>query len=91
MHRQVHRHPDLRQALQLPVPRLLAGAAQDEFADRRDQPGFLGQADEVPRRHQPALRMAPAHQRLGGVEAVVGQAQLGLVEHLQLLFVDRLA
>ena len=35
--------------------------------------------------------MAPAHQRLGGMQAVVGQAQLGLVEHLQLALFDALA
>ncbi|MNQ56810.1 hypothetical protein D3C85_709450 [compost metagenome] len=35
--------------------------------------------------------MAPAHQRLGGIQAVVGQAQLGLVEDFQLAFLDRLA
>ena len=35
--------------------------------------------------------MTPAHPRLGSVELVVGEVQRGLVEHLQLAFVDGLA
>ncbi|MNR34967.1 hypothetical protein D3C85_1527820 [compost metagenome] len=35
--------------------------------------------------------MIPAHQRLGSVQPARGEAQLGLVKHLQLLFFDGLA
>ena len=91
MHRQVHRHPDRRQPVALPLARLPAGLAQDELTDRPDQPGFLGQADKVRRRHLAQGRMLPTHQRLGGVHPPSGQAQLGLVEDAQLPLFDGLA
>ncbi len=75
----------------LPAACLAAGLAQDELAQRNDQPGFLGQRNEVRRRDQSALRVAPAHQCLGGLQAVIGQTQARLVEDFQLADFQRLA
>ena len=74
MHRQVHRDADLRQPLTLPFARLPARLTQDELTDGCDQAGFLGQADEVAGGHQTQQRMTPTHQRLGTIQAVIGQA-----------------
>ena len=48
----------------MPRAHLPAGLAQHEPADRDDQPGLLGQRDEVQRRDQPAVGVLPADQRL---------------------------
>lgn len=75
----------------LPLLRLPASLAHDELANGGDQAGFLRQPDKLPGHHQPALRVAPAHQGFSGLQAAAGNVQFGLVEHFQLLLVDGLA
>src|SRR3546814_5005102 len=74
MHRQVDRHPYRRQPLTLPLARLPTGLTEHELANRPDQPGLFGQADEIPRRDPAHDRMIPAYQRLGGIQATGRQA-----------------
>ena len=47
-----------------PRPQLPARRGGDEPAERHDQPGLLGERDELGRRDQPALGVAPADERL---------------------------
>ena len=72
----------------MPLTRLPAGLAQHELAERDNQPGFLGQRNEKARRNQAFLRMTPAHQRFGRIQAVFLHAQPRLIEDLQLAFLD---
>ena len=58
--RQVDRHLDMRRQGR----RIGAGLPQHPFAERQDQPGLLGDGDELRRRDRPARRMGPAQQRL---------------------------
>ena len=46
--------------------RAAAGLVEHELADRHDQAGLLGQRDELAGRDEAALRVVPAHERLGG-------------------------
>ena len=68
----------------LPLPHLLDRPAQDPLAERQDQAGLLGEADEVGRRDQPALRMAPADQRLDAADGQAVGRDDRLVVHEQL-------
>ena len=52
------------------------------------EPGALGERDELLRRDQPALGVAPAHQRLGPQHGSVRQADLGLVVQLEVAVVE---
>ena len=52
-------------------------------------PSSSATGDEFDRRNQPALRMAPAEQRLGTGQAVVGGADLRLVEQFELIAPER--
>ena len=47
-----------------PVARFLAGLAHDPAADRHDQPGILGERDELAGADEAVLCRIPAHQRL---------------------------
>ncbi len=61
-----HVERDEWQRLDAATPELdhhVADAREDVVADRDDQRGFFGQADEFGRRNPAALRMVPAHQR----------------------------
>jgi hypothetical protein len=66
-----------------------ATLAQDPAADRDDQAGLLGDRDELVRRHEPALGVVPAQQRLHAGDAAVLEAHDGLVVELQLAGRDR--
>ena len=61
-----------------PVLEPRTGGFQHPLADRQNQSGFLGQRDELGRRNQAALGMAPAQQRLGADDAA-GAVDLRLV------------
>ncbi len=74
-----------------PLAGLLAGDAQHQVAQRQDQPGFLGNGNELHRWQHAPGRVLPAHQRLDTGDQVAGQMQLGLVVHQQLLLGNRLA
>lgn len=67
------------------------GLAHDPFADRDDQAGFFGDADELIRTDHALLRMIPAQQGFQSLQAAAAQAQLRLVEHFQLVLVQRAA
>src|SRR5471030_93119 len=89
--RDVDGQADRRQAGQLPRLRLRAGFLQHPLADLHHQPGGLGQRDEFGRRHQAALGMQPAHQRLGADDLAAADAELGLVVQQQLAVAERVA
>ena len=62
-----------------------ATLAQHPAPDRDDQAGLLGERDELPRRDQPALGVAPAQQRLDAEDAAVLEPHERLVVQLELL------
>ena len=68
---------------------LLAGLAQHPGAERHDQPGALGDRDEVGRRDEAAGRVLPADQRLGAVHPAGDEVEDRLVEQVQLVPDDR--
>ena len=74
-----------------PLGELAAGLVQDERVDPGDQPMLLGEGDEIIRRHDPALWMAPAHQRLDADQRSVLQGEERLVQNEQLRALDRTA
>src|SRR5689334_5091133 len=61
---------------------------QHEFADRHDQAGFLGHADEPARRHEAMHRMFPAHQRFEAHHTVRFDVDDRLIVHVELLLLD---
>ena len=61
----------------------------DPAADRHDQPGLLGDRDELVGRHHPALGVVPAQQRLDAGDRAVVQPHDGLVVELELPGGDR--
>ena len=65
---EVHVHADVA------ADRAAAGLVEHELADRHDQPGLLGQRDELAGRDEAALRVLPAHERLGGDHVAGGEA-----------------
>ena len=76
---QVHRYADIAQPLFVPLVGLTAGAFQYQFADGGDQPGLLGQRNEIRRWQQAHGGMLPAYQGFHGVDAVTGQVHFRLV------------
>ena len=50
----------------------LAGMVQYPAAQGQDEPGLLGQRDEIGGRDHAALRVLPAHQRLGSQQVAGG-------------------
>ena len=58
-------------------------------ARRRDQPGLLGQRDELHGRDPAALGVLPAHERLDGDEPALGEVDDRLVLDDQLAVLDR--
>src|SRR5262245_18525982 len=75
----------------LPLPTLAAGGFHDpERRARRDR-GNIDERHEVGRRQQTAGWMAPANQRLGAQELAVAEANLRLIEQLELVALERMA
>ena len=68
--------------------RLHACLAQHPAADRDDQPGLLGERDEVSGGDQAALGVVPAQQRLHPGDVAVGQPHDRLVVQLELATVQ---
>jgi len=87
--RHVHAHLQFRRVVRAPVQQLAGRVAEHAVADRHDEAGFLGQRDEIGRADQATLRMHPAQQRLGLVDAPAAQADDGLVVQHELVVVDR--
>ena len=73
----------------LPLGQVPAGLAHDPQPERHDQPGLLGDAQEPVRHDQPALRVLPAHQRLGANHLPRRQVHPGLVVEAQLALLER--
>ena len=91
--RQVHRHRERRRPRgrsSRHCHQLAARLLEHPRADRHDEPGLLGQVDELVRRDQPALGVLPAHQRLGARRSVaVGERDDRLVEDAELVALER--
>ena len=77
--RQVDRHAQGRQALPLPGDVLHTGGVQHPFPDRHDEPGFLGERDELDGRHNTEIGMLPAHQRLDARDPLRIEVELRLI------------
>ena len=89
--REIDRHPQPGMSRILPRARLGAGRAQDPGAERDDEPGHLGERDEVRGRNQTQLGMAPAQQRLHRSHAAGGDVEHGLVVEDELVLPDGMA
>ena len=74
--RQVDRDEQVVAAV-APLAALAAGLVDDPVGDRADQPGALGDRQELGRGEQSALGIVPADQRLGADDAAVAQARPG--------------
>ena len=61
-----------------------AGLAQHPLAERNDEPGILGDRDELGRRHQAGIGLRPANQRLGADDARRGKVHLRLIVQREL-------
>ncbi len=77
--RHVHGHAEIRGAADLPRPGLLARTPQDPLADARDEADVLGEGNELARRQDALLGMAPADERLDADGNARREAQDGLV------------
>ena len=72
-----------------PGARLREGGVQDVAGERADQPGVLGERDELVGKDQAALGVLPAHQGLGADDLAGADADLGLVVQDELAAVQR--
>ena len=79
------------QSLLMPGRDLCTRRAQDPLADLDDEPGLLGDGDELVGRQDAELRMPPAQQRFRAGDPAGGDLDLGLVEQHELALVDGLA
>ena len=70
---------------------LAARLAQHPQADVEDEPGLLGQVDELGGRQQPSVGVLPPHQRLGADDPARRHLDLGLVVDRELAVLDGLA
>ena len=88
---EVDRHRERRvvRAQALQRARRAAPLAQDPAADRDDEPGLLGEGDEVARGDEPALGVAPAHERLDPGDRAVVEPHDRLVVQLELVVDER--
>ena len=84
-------HGDLQAAFHADEGGPAAGFAQHPLAELQDHAGFLGELDEFGRRHQPALGMLPAHQRLVSGDAPGARVDHRLVVHAQLVLAQSAA
>ena len=87
--RQVHRDRVGKAEAVLPDARLARRLADRPLAQRHDQPGLLGERDELAGRHEDAVAL-PAHQRLDADHAHAAGVDLGLVVQDELVALDRL-
>ncbi|MNN05988.1 hypothetical protein D3C81_1187670 [compost metagenome] len=87
--RQVDAHRHVEQARLVPAQGLATGLVQHPVAERQDQPGFLEQGNEHPRRDRLAALRLPAHQRLEAEYPSAGDIHLRLVVQHELLGGDR--
>ena len=73
----------------LPALEFGGGRFDGVAAERRDQAGLFGEGDELARRKQAALGMAPAHQGFETRDRAVFEAHDGLIVHLDLVAIER--
>ena len=84
--RDVDRHARPRRVAERdPARDLLARLLEDPAAELDDQPGPLGERDELVGADTAALGVLPAQQRLDADDVLVGQPDLGLVLEVQLV------
>ncbi len=87
--RDVDRHPNPAAGVVCPRPGLAAGLVQRPATEFDDQPGVLGEFDELQRRDQAALGVPPAQQRFGPADPPVGQGDDRLVVQEELTGLHR--
>ena len=87
---EVDRHPE-RQALRAWVGQQARNFFKHPHLEVAHKPGLLGQRNELLGRHQTALRVLPAHQRLGRQARLSVQGHLGLQVQAQLLVLHGVA
>ena len=88
---EVHRDAQTAVALGMPLAQLAAGLIEHPLADLDDAAVLLRQRDEQIRRHQFALRMFPANQCFDTGDAVLAVVDLGLVDQMELVALERFA
>ena len=86
---QVHGDGQRRQAGLAPGHQLLAGGAQHPGADLDDEPGLLGNRNELGGRHRLAARRTPAQQRFDADLHAAGEVDLRLVIQHEFVALDR--
>src|SRR5262249_38884937 len=59
--------PGMRRIALLPAQQIAAGLLEHPPVERDDEPGLLGDGEEVVRQQQAAIRVLPAHQRLAAL------------------------
>ncbi len=79
-HVDAHRHGRPRRALAPPAGEVGQRAVEDPRAQRHDQPGLLGDVDEIARSHDAAPGMAPAHERLHAEDHATAEIDDRLVQ-----------
>ena len=84
----VHADTERRVAALAPDRCLTACRIEDMTAEREDEPGLLGERDEVARKHEPAIRVLPTHERLDTDDAAVLQRDDRLVVDVELVGED---
>ena len=89
--RQVDRHAQVFQAAVMPLAQLTAGLVQNPFADIDNAAVLLGQGDEQVRRDQSPLGVLPAQQCFDADHFMAGIADLGLVDQIELIALQRTA
>ena len=75
----------------LPHATLAHDRLEHPATQRGDEPGLLGQRDELVRHDQATPRMGPAHQRLDADQLAIVAGELGLVVQHQLAVLDAMA
>lgn len=75
----------------LPRLQLEAGRAEHEQAERLDEPGVLGEGDDVARGHEPELRVCPAQQRFEAGDRSAGEGDDRLEMNVDLVVLEGLA
>ena len=75
----------------LPGRELPRGAVEHEQAELDDEPGLLGDGDELDRRHPAELRMIPARQRFEAGDGAIFEPHDRLIEDGDLVALERAA
>ena len=79
---------EIRRQGAVPARNRAARLGEYPVADLGDEVASLRHRDEFAGRHQPALRIAPAHQRFGTDDLPAVQVDLGLVVQFEFAVAD---